>query len=89
MKEGTVYIFIKWKLDLNKKSRSIIEYEAWDGIGNRVIYSMDLFEPKSNIWNSWKHAVFNESFQEPGKWKFVVRLDDRKVIEKYLTVSSD
>ena len=88
MKESSIDIFIKWNLESFEIDPSVIEYEVFDSLGNRVIYSMDWFEPESKIWNTWKRILF-KTYHEPGKWKFEVRLDDRKVIEKYLTVSSD
>ena len=83
-KEG-IYIFVRWKLDLEKQKSFIVSYRVFDGSGSYVNSIGRAFFPRTEDWNSWYWVYFQRT-QTPGNWRFEVYLDDRKMVEKYLKV---
>lgn len=82
-----IYIFVRWKFDLEKQKSFIVSYRVFDGSGNYVNSMGRAFFPRTEDWNSWYRVYLRKNLNHtPGNWRFEVYLDDRKMVEKYLNV---
>jgi len=82
-----IYIFVRWKLNLEKQKSFIVSYRVFDGSGNYVNSWGNAIFPGAEDWNSWYRVYFRKNLNHaPGNWRFEVYLDDQKMVEKYLNV---
>ncbi|MCG8314038.1 MAG: hypothetical protein MI976_12575 [Pseudomonadales bacterium] len=81
-----IYIFTRWQ-DL---AIEFYEVEAiiYDGENNLVGYSKYGFMPDKETWDSWTRYHFRPDFDEPGEWRFVVKLNGEKALDQVLYVEN-
>ena len=84
-----VNILVWWDFDLEEIERFKVQYEVFDGKGNRIAGKADYPKPKSSVWRTFLPVTIRKDRHEPGDWKFVVYFNDRKAVQTILTVKPD
>ncbi|MBV1921999.1 MAG: DUF3859 domain-containing protein, partial [Pseudomonadales bacterium] len=57
-----------------------------DDLLQREFHSKYGFKPSDSNWRSWTKYNFRSNVDYPGNWRFVVKLDGEKILEKTLYV---
>jgi len=84
LSDGKIYIFLKWQ-DLDVRLYDVENF-IYDGENRLVGHSKYGFKPSNSNWRSWTKYNFRSYSDQPGEWRFVVKLDGQKVLEKTLYV---
>ena len=78
-----VYIFVDWNLPLR---RYTYRAEIFDAAGTLIVKHPMAFTVDNTAWWTCTWLDVKKDVGEPGKLKFEIYLDDRKMVEEYLTV---
>lgn len=84
MGDGNIFIYLKWQ-DLDTRLYDVENF-IYDGENRLVGHSTYGFKPSNRKWRSWTKYKFRSSIDNPGNWRFVVKLDGEKVLEKTIYV---
>lgn len=84
LSDGKIFIYLKWK-DLDTRLYDVENF-IYDGNNRLVGHSKYGFKPSDSKWRSWTKYNFRSNIDYPGNWRFVVKLDGEKVLEKMLYV---
>jgi seryl-tRNA synthetase len=80
------YVFIKWRLPI---ADHVYEIKIFDGSGKMASDSPVKFTAQTTISNTWYEYAINKYIDQPGKWKFEIYLDGKKMAEEFINVTSD
>jgi hypothetical protein len=58
----------------------------YDGSRHEVWTGNWWISPTYEIWSTWYPYGFHKSTDKPGRWRFELFIDERKVLEERLTV---
>ena len=84
MSKKDIYIYTRWEeLDITFYE---VEATIYDGDNNLVGYSTYGFKPDKASWDSWTRYHFRPSIDQPGEWRFVVKLNGSKVLDERIYV---
>jgi len=84
--DGPIYIFVEWQVSLRHHVKFFNEWRVYDGGGRQKFATAKQFEPRNESWSTWLPVQFAKNYDQPGKWRFEVYFDNKKMLEKYLTV---
>ena len=82
-----IYLYVKWRF--LPKGNHKYQIRAFDGAGKVAWDSSWEFRSNDATHNTWSHYNPKENIDKPGKWKFEIFLDGRKIVEEYLSVVSE
>jgi len=86
LSDGKIYIYLRWQ-DLDKRLYDVENF-IYDGNNRLVGHSKYGFKPSDSKWRSWTKYNFRSNVDYPGNWRFVVKLDGEKILEKILYVGN-
>jgi len=84
LSDGKIFIFLKWQ-DLDSRLYDVESF-IYDGNNRLVGHSKYGFKPSNSNWRSWTKYNFRSNIDQPGNWRFVVKLDGDKILERTLYV---
>ncbi|OUS27336.1 hypothetical protein A9Q99_15090 [Gammaproteobacteria bacterium 45_16_T64] len=82
---GNIFIYLKWQ-DLESRLYDVENF-IYDGENRLVGHSTYGFKPSNARWRSWTKYQFRSNIDSPGDWRFVVKLDGEKILERTIYVS--
>ena len=86
--EERIYIFVHWNL-IPSDTTYHYRCKIYDGGETLVNESAMEFTPNTSGWNTWTWYKILSNADQPGKWKFEIFLEERKVIEKSVIVIAE
>lgn len=84
MAQKDIYVFTRWA-DLEAAFYDV-EAVIYDGANKIVGYSNYGFKPDKATWDSWTRYHFRPDVDEPGEWRFVVKVNGQKVLDEFIYI---
>jgi len=76
-------VFIRWRLPIGDHTYQV---KIFDGSGKLASDNPVKFHASATIASTWYEYAVNKYVDQPGKWKFEIFLDGKKMTEEFLDV---
>jgi hypothetical protein len=85
--EKRVFVFVRMQVPPRHVYR--FKGQIYDESGNVVIDETSQSFPDVAVWNTWFYHSFDKVRDTPGKWRFVLLVNDRQLAEQQFEVTDD